>query len=293
MALGRLLICAWFVLAPVGGTAGIALAAPQDPASAMAPAGVPPAILLTTPQGVQKALTPTTAGSVSAGVDPAKLLASAVGDDAPVPTSTAVRLLLFLTGLSFLPALVVVMTPFVRFVVVFSLLRQALGLQQSPPNQVIVGLSLFLTLTVMEPTIAAAWSQGLAPFLDGQVQAGDALTSTLAPLREFMLANTRRADMATILDISGAGTPASLAEIPTASVASAYVLSELKTAFIVAVYIFVPFLVIDLVVSSILLGMGMMMMPPVLVSLPVKLMVFVLMDGWGLLVRNLVAGIAR
>jgi flagellar biosynthetic protein FliP len=272
------------------GLAPVARAAPSDPASGIAP----PAAALTTPDGVRRALTPTTvAPGSAAAVDPGQLLAAAVGDDAPVPTSTAVRLILFLTGLSFIPALVVVMTPFVRFVVVFSMLRQALGLQQAPPNQVLIGLSLFLTLVVMEPTFTLAWNNGLAPFLDGAMQPGDALDATLAPVREFMLANTRRADMATVLDVARIATPETLADIPTSAVASAYVLSELKTAFIIAVYIFIPFLVIDLVVSSILLGMGMMMMPPVLVSLPLKLMVFVLMDGWALLVRNLVAGIAR
>jgi flagellar biosynthetic protein FliP len=178
-------------------------------------------------------------------------------------------------------------------VVVFSLLRQALGVQQSPPNQVLVGLSLFLTLLVMQPVYDKSWVDGLAPFLDGTMQPGDAWNATINPIREFMLANTRRSDMATILDIANMARPESLEQIPTSAVASAYVLSELKTAFIIAVYVFVPFLVIDLVVSSVLLGMGMMMLPPVLVSLPIKLMVFVLMDGWSLLVRDLVAGIVR
>lgn len=276
--------------------APVAAAAPGDPATGIAPPGAGPALQnpasLTTPAGVARALTPTTVRP-NTGVDAASLLASAVGEDAPVPTSTAVRMLLFLTGLSFIPAMLIVMTPFVRFVVVFSMLRQALGLQQSPPNQVLIGLSLFLTMLVMEPTFTAAWNGGLAPFLDGNMQAGDAMTSTLAPLREFMLANTRRADMATIMDVAQLGTPETLADIPTSAVASAYVLSELKTAFVIAVYVFIPFLVVDIIVSSVLLGMGMMMMPPALVSLPMKLMVFVLMDGWGLLVRDLVAGIAR
>jgi flagellar biosynthetic protein FliP len=208
-------------------------------------------------------------------------------------TSTPVRMILLFTALSFLPAMVICMTPFVRFIVVFSLLRQALGLQQSPPNQVLVGLSLFLTMLVMEPTLLAAWNGGLAPFLDGQMEAGPALEGALAPMREFMLGNTRRTDMATILEIAKMDRPSSLAEIPTSAIVSAFVLSELKTAFIIAVYVFVPFLVIDLVISSILLGMGMMMLPPVLVGMPIKLLVFVLMDGWGLVVRDLAAGVAR
>ena len=220
------------------------------------------------------------------------LLTQAVGEG-PVPTSTAVRMLLFLTGLGFLPAMVIAMTPFIRFVTVFSLLRQALGLNQSPPNQVIVGLSLFLTLLVMQPVFEKSWTNGLAPFLDGQTAPVDAMDATVAPLRTFMLANTRRDDMATILEVARIKRPDSLASLPTAAVASAFVLSELKTSLIIAIYVFMPFLVIDLVVSSILLGMGMMMLPPVVVSLPFKLMVFVLMDGWSLLVRDLVQGIAR
>lgn len=209
------------------------------------------------------------------------------------PVATSVRLLLMLTGLTFLPAMVIVMTPFVRFVVVFSLLRQALGLNQSPPNQVIIGLSLFLSLVVMEPTLQVSWDQGVSPFLAGEMEARPALDATLAPLRTFMLSNTRRSDMATVLDVGHREAPASLEDIPTPSIVSAFVLSELKTALIISVYVFVPFLVIDLVVSSTLLGMGMMMLPPVVVSLPFKLIVFVAMDGWGLLVRDLVAGIAR
>lgn len=225
--------------------------------------------------------------------DASALLVETLGGDAPVPASTAVRLLLFLTGLSFLPAMVVVMTPFVRFVIVLSLLRQALGLNQSPPNQVIVGLSLFLTLLVMQPALDASWQSGVAPLLDGTLPPEDALAAILAPLRDFMLANTRREDMAAILEVAGLPRPETLADLPTSAVASAFVLSELRTAFVVSVYVFVPFLVIDLVVSSMLLGLGMMMLPPPLVSLPVKLVIFVLMDGWALLVRDLVAGVAR
>jgi flagellar biosynthetic protein FliP len=218
---------------------------------------------------------------------------SALGAGGDVPASTAVRLLLFLTGLSFLPAMVIVMTPFVRFVIVFSLLRQALGLQQSPPNQVIVGLSLFLTLLVMQPVFKTSWETGVSPLLDGDLPSEQALEASLDPFRTFMLGNTRRDDMAVILEVAGIARPETLEEIPTPAIASAFVLSELRSAFIICVYVFVPFLVIDLVVATILLGMGMMMLPPVLVSLPIKLLIFVLMDGWALLVHDLVAGVAR
>lgn len=209
------------------------------------------------------------------------------------PVSTSVRILLMLTGLTFLPAMFVVMTPFVRFVVVFSLLRQALGLQSSPPNQVIVGLSLFLTLLVMGPTFEQAYDAGVEPLMAGEMDPGPALEETLAPMRSFMLANTRRSDMATILEAAKQAPPDTLADLGTPVIASAYVLSELKTSLIISVYVFVPFLVIDLITGSVLMGMGMMMLPPVVVSLPFKILIFVLMDGWGLLVRDMVAGIAR
>jgi flagellar biosynthetic protein FliP len=212
---------------------------------------------------------------------------------ADAPVSTAVRLLLTLTALSFLPAMLVVMTPFVRFVVVFSMLRQALGLAQSPPNQVIVGLSLFLSLLVMEPTLQSAYDRGLEPFLAGELQPLDAWDQAIEPVRGFMLANTRKTDMETILQVANQTRPETLSELSTPLVTSAFVLSELKTALIITVYVFIPFLVIDLVTTSVLLGMGMMMLPPMTISLPFKIMIFVLIDGWGLLVRDMVQGIAR
>jgi flagellar biosynthesis protein FliP len=230
------------------------------------------------------------AGSLSTGE---ALVGGLAAEVQGTSVSTAVRLLLMLTGLTFLPAMLIVMTPFVRFVMVFSLLRQALGLNSSPPNQVIVGLSLFLSLTVMEPTLLQSWNAGVNPFLSGQMETGPALEATLEPLRTFMLANTRRTDMATVLHVARLGQPDALGDLPTSAIVSAFVLSELKTAMLISVYLFVPFLVIDLVVSSVLLGMGMMMLPPVVVSLPFKIVIFVLIDGWGLLVRDLAQGIVR
>ena len=210
-----------------------------------------------------------------------------------VPVSTAVRLLLMLTGLTFLPAMLIVMTPFVRFVMVVSMLRQALGLNQSPPNQVLIGLSLFLSMLVMQPTLDTAWTNGVTPFLSGQVEAGPAIEATLDPLRTFMLANTRKSDMSTIIEVARLPSPDNLSDLPTSAVVSAFVLSERKTALLISVYVLIPFLVIDIVVSSVLLGLGMMMLPPVVVSLPVKIVVFVAMDGWAMLARDLVAGVAR
>jgi flagellar biosynthetic protein FliP len=226
--------------------------------------------------------------------DPTNPLIASVAEGVhDTPVSTAVRLLLTLTAMSFLPGMLLVMTPFVRFVVVLSMLRQALGMNQSPPNQVIVGLSLFLSLLVMEPSLTLSYHQGMQPFLEGTMSTTDAWTHTIAPLRDFMLANTRKADMMTMLQIANMPRPESLSELSTALVTSAFVLSELKTAMVISVYVFVPFLVIDLVTSSVLMGLGMMMLPPTTISLPFKLMVFVLTDGWGLLVRDMVQGIAR
>jgi len=205
--------------------------------------------------------------------------------------STAVRLVMLLTALTFLPAVVLVMTPFTRFVVVFSLLRQALGLQQSPPNQVLIGLSIFLTMLVMHPTVTQVQEDALTPYMAGEMQTGEALEKALDPMRDFMMSNVRKDDLAAILKIGRVERPETVEEIPTTAITSAYLLSELKTAFIIAVKVYVPFLVIDIVVASILLGMGMMVLPPVVISLPFKILLFVLMDGWGLLVTSMVGNI--
>ena len=203
-------------------------------------------------------------------------------------TSSAVRIIVLLTAMSFLPAVLLVMTPFTRFIIVFSLLRQALGLQQTPPNQVLIGLALFMSLIVMGPQAQQVQDTALDPYMAGELETGEAIDLAMIPMREFMLDNTHKDAMATVLQISRLERPESLDEIPSPVVISAFVLSELETAFVIAVKVYIPFLVIDLVVASILLGMGMMVLPPVVISLPFKLLVFVLMDGWGLLVMNMV-----
>ncbi len=208
---------------------------------------------------------------------------TATGDE----VSNTVRLLVLFTAMSFIPALLLVMTPFTRFIVVFSLLRQALGLQQSPPNQVLIGLSLFLSLLVMGPTLTQSWENGVQPFMDGQMETADAIEASMDPMRSFMMANVQRDDMRTILEIAQVS-PDTVEDIPTAALTSAYVLSELRAAFIIAIKVYIPFLVIDLVVGSVLLGMGMMMLPPPVIAMPFKLLIFVLMDGWGLLITNMV-----
>jgi len=212
-------------------------------------------------------------------------------DTSPEAASVSVRLVLTLTALSLLPGVVLAMTPFTRFIIVFSLLRQALGLQQSPPNQVLVGLSLVLTMTVMQPTTSKVWSEGAYPFLNGEASIEQSYPRTVGPLRTFMLRNVRRDDLGAAMKLSRMPRPDTLDDIPTPVVVTGFVLSELRTAFTIAVKVYIPFLVVDLVVASVLLGMGMMMLPPVVVSLPFKLLVFVLMDGWGLLVSGMVGGI--
>ncbi len=229
------------------------------------------------------------AGPDAAVMDAADLATTALaGED----VSGAVRLIVLLTALTFLPAVVLVMTPFTRFIIVFSLLRQALGLQQTPPNQVLVGLALFLSLMVMGPTVKEVQDTAVDPYMSGQLETGEAITRAMAPMRAFMLANTQRDEMVTVMRIAALDRPEALEDIPTPVVVSAFVLSELETAFVIAIKVYVPFLVIDLVVASVLLGMGMMVLPPVVISLPFKLLVFVLMDGWGLLVMNMVRSFA-
>ena len=205
--------------------------------------------------------------------------------------STAVRLVMLLTALTFLPAIVLVMTPFTRFVIVFSLLRQALGLQQSPPNQILIGLSIFLTMLVMNPTLSQVQKDAISPYMAGEIKTGEAVDNAMDPMRDFMMSNVRKDDLAAILKIGRIERPETVEAVPTTAIASAYLLSELKTAFIIAVKVYVPFLVIDIVVASILLGMGMMVLPPVVISLPFKILLFVLMDGWGLLVTSMVGNI--
>ncbi|MFK7929250.1 MAG: flagellar type III secretion system pore protein FliP [Myxococcota bacterium] len=204
----------------------------------------------------------------------------------------AVRLLVLLTSLSLIPAVLVLMTPFTRFVIVFALLRQALGLQQSPPNQVLVGLSLMLSMVVMQPTLTTVQENALQPYLDGEMTTVEAMENGIGPMREFMLANTQRDDLLTAMRISRMDRPDSYNDVPTPVVVTGFVLSELRASFVIGIKVYLPFLVLDIVVASVLLGMGMMMIPPVIISLPFKLMLFVLMDGWGLLVSGLVSGYA-
>ena len=204
--------------------------------------------------------------------------------------SQAVRLIIMLTALSLLPAVLLLMTPFTRFVIVFSLMRQALGLQQSPPNQVLIGLSLALSLVVMQPTLNIVNDSALQPYMSGEMQTMEAMETAMGPMRHFMLQNTQRDDLASSLRIARMSKPDSINDIPSSVVVTSFVLSELRAAFSIAVKVYIPFLVIDIIVASVLLGMGMMMLPPVVISLPFKLLIFVLMDGWTLIISGLAGG---
>jgi len=199
-----------------------------------------------------------------------------------------IEVFLIISFLSFLPAILVMFTSFTRIVVVLSFLRQAIGAQQVPPNPVVIGLGLFLTFFIMSPTIDAVMKNAVNPYLDKKITMKQAADQAAPPLKEFMLKQTREKDIALFLNIAKLAVPATPAELPMRIVAPAFAISELKTAFEIGFLIYLPFLIIDLVVASVLLSMGMMMLPPVLISLPFKLLLFVLVDGWNLVVGTLV-----
>lgn len=201
--------------------------------------------------------------------------------------SVPIQTLLFFTALSFLPAVLLMMTGFTRIVIVLSLLRQALGTQSSPPNQVIIGLSLFLTFFVMGPTFDRVYADAYLPYSNNTITFEQALERAEAPMRSFMLKQTRQSDFSLFARLAKLPADATAETAPMRVLVPAFVTSELKSAFQIGFMIFIPFLVIDMVVSSILMSLGMMMLSPVLVALPFKLMLFVLADGWNLLIGSL------
>ncbi len=202
-------------------------------------------------------------------------------------SSNVVVIILLLSVLSIAPSLLILMTSFTRIVIVMSLTRNAIGIPQLPPQQVIVGLSLFLTLFVMAPTLEIMNEVALQPLLNGEVSFTEAAEAATTPLREFMLQSTRESELKMFLDASETATPVTRGEVPLTALIPAFVLSELKSAFILGFIIFVPFMVIDIVVSAVLTSLGMMMLPPTFVSLPLKLLLFILLDGWTLVVGTL------
>jgi flagellar biosynthetic protein FliP len=202
--------------------------------------------------------------------------------------NTAMQIVFLLTVLTLAPSILIMMTCFTRLAVVFSMLRNALGTQQMPPTQIIVGLALFLTFFIMGPTFTQVNEKAITPYLDGKISQQQFLDEAAGPFKEFMLKQTRKKDLALFIRIAGEQKPANAQAVPMTSLIPAFVISELKTAFEIGFLLYIPFLVIDMVVASVLLSMGMMMLPPVMVSLPFKLMIFVLVDGWYLLVGSMV-----
>jgi flagellar biosynthetic protein FliP len=205
------------------------------------------------------------------------------------PPNQAIVVILTLTVLSVAPALLILMTSFTRIVIVLSLTRNALGVQAIPPNQVIVGLSIFLSLFIMGPVLEDVNEKGLQPFMKGEKEYAQAYEDGVQPLREFMLKEVKEKELALFIKANGDDRPATDEDVAMSALVPAFVLSEIKTAFLIGFVIFIPFLVIDIVISSSLMSMGMMMLPPVLISLPFKLLLFVMVDGWALVVRSLLA----
>jgi flagellar biosynthetic protein FliP len=203
--------------------------------------------------------------------------------------SVSLQILLIMTALSFIPAFVMLMTSFTRIIIVFSILRQALGLQQTPSNQILVGLALFLTLFIMAPVFDRINSDALQPYLNEEIVAQEALTRAEGPIRDFMLAQTRESDLELFVRLSKRTDLNGVEDVPLTILVPAFVTSELKTAFQIGFMIFIPFLIIDMVVASILMAMGMMMLSPLIISLPFKIMLFVLVDGWALIMGTLAA----
>lgn len=226
----------------------------------------------------------------------AQTTALPLGSSTPLPGggqsySLSIQTLLLLTSLTFLPAVLLMMTGFTRIIIVLSLLRQALGTPSSPPNQVLIGLALFLTLFVMSPTLDKVYADAYQPFSENKISLATAIERSSVPMRAFMLRQTRQSDLALFTQMSG-DSAEQPEQIPLKVLIPAYVTSELKTAFQIGFIIFIPFLVIDMVVASVLMSMGMMMVSPAMVSLPFKLMIFVLVDGWALLLGSLAQSFA-
>jgi flagellar biosynthesis protein FliP len=254
LAVAGLLLTAWLVL----GVAPLAHAAPTPP------------------------VVPTPSPTTSAGTLDIKIGGP---DGSP---STSVVTLLAITLLSVAPALLLMMSSFTKIFVVLAMTRNAIGMQTIPPNQVLAGLALFLSLFIMWPVVSQINTDAVAPFLAGKIDFNAALAQGAVPLQHFMVKHTRESDIALMTRAAGQANPASPATVPLYTLIPAFMISELRAAFIIGLVIFIPFLVIDLVVSSGLMAMGMMMLPPVMISLPFKILLFVLVDGWGLIITSLV-----
>lgn len=206
----------------------------------------------------------------------------------PQDVSVTLQIIFLLTVLSLAPAILILLTSFTRIIIVFSFLRNAMGTQQMPPNQVLVGLALFLTFFIMSPVFNEINEKALAPYLNNKINFTTALQEAKKPLRKFLLSNTRKKDVLMFLEISKYERPKTAEDIPDLVLVPAFVVSELQTAFEMGFLLFLPFLIIDFVVASVLLSMGMMMLPPIMISLPFKILLFVLVDGWSLIIGSII-----
>jgi len=205
-----------------------------------------------------------------------------------VQMTMPVQIMILLTLLTFLPAIIISLSSFTRIIIVFHFLRQALGTQEAPSNQILIGLALFLSFFIMNPTLTAMYNNAYEPWSKGQIDQDQALERGSQPLKQFMLRSTREKDLQLFMDLAGGAKPKGPDDLPMRAVIPAFMISEIKTAFQIGFVLFLPFLVIDMVVSSVLLSMGMMQLPPVMVSLPFKVLLFIMVDGWGLVVSSLV-----
>lgn len=219
----------------------------------------------------------------------ASLFEGIIGNE-PEDYVFSLRLLIILTILTLAPSILIMMTSFTRIVIVLSFIRNALGMQQTPPNQVIIGLSLFLTFFIMAPVGQEINEKAIQPYMNEEISFSDSIDNAMEPVREFMFKQTRNKDLALFLNISNEGQANSLDEIPNNVLIPAFIISELKTAFQIGFVIYIPFLIIDMVVSSTLMSMGMMMLPPIIISLPFKILLFILVDGWNLITKSLIVG---
>ena len=213
--------------------------------------------------------------------------------DSPRDVALTLQILALMTVLSLVPAILLMVTSFTRIIIVLGFVQRAIGLQQSPPQQVIAGLAMFLTMFTMYPTWSQVYGNGIEPYLSGNIDASQAWENSINPVREFMFKYTRQEELSLIISMSKSERPANQSEVPTRVLIPAFMLSELKTAFQMGVVIYIPFLVVDMVVSSVLLAMGMMMLPPMMISLPFKLLLFIMADGWNLVVMSVLKSFAN
>src|SRR6266446_5495903 len=219
---------------------------------------------------------------------PASFKLDMSGPNGQVQMTMPVQIMILLTLLTFLPAMIISVSSFTRIIIVFHFLRQALGTQEAPSNQILIGLALFLSFFIMNPTLTAMYDNAYQPWSKGQIDQDQALERGAQPLKQFMLKSTREKDLQLFVDMSGGPKPKGPDDLPMRAIIPAFMISEIKTAFQIGFVLFLPFLVIDMVVSSVLLSMGMMQLPPVMVSLPFKILLFIMVDGWNLVIASLV-----